>query len=522
MSDRVIVYDGALPQTTDILYSNKFAMIGQAFLNAAVLGSSTVVAGLICAPTAPATLQVTIGQGSIYQMDPVDASAYGDLGTDTNTVMKQGINYTPKTLTITPPSTAGYSQVFLVQAELQDVDSGSMVLAYYNSSNPDAPYSGPANSGTSQFTRRNASCTIALKAGVAAPTGSQTVPTADVGYIGLYTITVVNGQTAINSGNIVQLNGGYAPFINTTLPYVPNVSQSGVWNYKADTGTANALAVTFAPAPTAYTGGLVVRTRVAATNTGPSVINVNGLGNKSILRWDGTALLQGDLTANGDVEMFYDDVAGNFRIMSPTAASQLVGKNQIVFAQGTHTFVVPAGVTAVYVRLWAAGGGGGGANSNNFGEGAAGGGYTEGVFTVTPSASISCITGVGGAAGNYIGGDGGNGGSSSFGSFCSATGGAGGGGNRSGLSATVAGGGAGTGGAFSFTGANGGTPLGTFNSQQVACGGGTFCSAGGIGAQAQLGQIGSGPGAGGAGGCAAGSTAQGGGAGNDGLIIISW
>ena len=175
MADRAIVYDGALPQVIDILNSNKFAMVGQAFLNQAVLGSTTVVSGLACNPTSPATLQVTVGTGSIYQVDPTDATAYGDLGIDNNTIVKQGINKTAVSLTITPPGTGGFSQVYLVEAILSDVDSGAQVLSYYNSTTPSAPFSGPANSGASNFTTRTCVCAIALKAGTPATTGTQAV-----------------------------------------------------------------------------------------------------------------------------------------------------------------------------------------------------------------------------------------------------------------------------------------------------------------------------------------------------------
>ena len=74
--DRAIVQPGALPQDTDILLTNKFALLGQAYQNMALLGTSTVVAGLAATPTSPtADLHVTIGVGTIYQMTPTDASA---------------------------------------------------------------------------------------------------------------------------------------------------------------------------------------------------------------------------------------------------------------------------------------------------------------------------------------------------------------------------------------------------------------------------------------------------------------
>ena len=306
--DRVIVQDGALPQTTDVLNAGKFVLVGQAFQNRAMLGTSTVVSGLTCSPTSPtADLHVTIGVGSIYQMDPTDATAYGDLGTDSNNIVKQGILASPQVLSITPPATSGFSQVFLVQAILNDVDAGQMVLSYYNSSNPASPYSGPANSGSSNYTTRTCVCAIALKAGAAATTGTQTTPTADSGYVGLYAITVANGQTQITSTSIAQIPS--APFF-PTLPGVPVGVQNGSWVYAGqDTGTANNYVITFAagqPIPTAYVAGMGVKFKALNANSGASVINVNGLGNVAIRRASLAAVATSDIISGQMVELTYD------------------------------------------------------------------------------------------------------------------------------------------------------------------------------------------------------------------------
>lgn len=307
MADRVLVYDGALPQTTDILNSNLFAMIDAAYQNMSILGSSTVVAGLQCAPTIPATLNVTVGVGTIFSMDEIDATAYGDLGANTNSVMKMGINHAPVTLTITPPTTSGYSQVYLVEAIIQDIDSGATTLSYYNSSNPNQPWAGPSNDGESQYTERLCQCTIALKAGVAAPTGSQVTPSPDAGYTGLYTITVVNGQSTITSANIARLLS--APFF-PTLPAIPmDVLNNSFVYVGTDTGSANAYAIQFGvgqPQPSAYTNGMGVKFKAANGNSGASTINVNGLGIVSIIRANGVALSSGDITSGQIVSLTYD------------------------------------------------------------------------------------------------------------------------------------------------------------------------------------------------------------------------
>lgn len=330
---RVIVYDSALPQTTDILNTNKFMMLGQSFLNIAVLGSGPVIQGLACTPTAPASLQVVVGPGSIYAQDEVDATAYGDLGTDTNSVVKQGILYTGVNLTVTPPTTAGYSQVYVVEVILQDVDAGAQVLSYYDSANPAVPFSGPNNDGASQFTQRTCVATVALKAGVAAPTGTQVTPSPDAGYTALYAITVTNGQSTITSANIVQLttapirndNGGAAYF--PTLPQVPPAVQNGQWVGFDDTsGAANTVTITPYPPVAALQKYQKFRVKVAHTNTGSStlqIVNSTTTLSGAIQLPSGAALQGGELHTGSIAEFVYDGTL--FELVSFPANGSLTG-----------------------------------------------------------------------------------------------------------------------------------------------------------------------------------------------------
>jgi hypothetical protein len=324
--DRVLVSDAALPQATDILNTNKFGMVAHAFLARAILGVPTAIDGLACNPTTPASLQVTVGVGSIYALDPVDATAYNDLGVDNNQIVKQGILYNPVTLTITPPSTAGYSQVFLVQAILQNIDTGAMVVSYFNPAiltNPLAqPFAGPNNSGQSQFTIRSCACAIALKPGAAAPSGTQATPVPDNGYTGLYAITVTNGQAAITSTNIVQLPN--APFIDpgAKLPQIPTSVLNNKWSYVVDTGTASNLVVTLPVENPAYTAGMGLIVKAAAAPTGPSIINASGLGNRSIIHPNGSATNFREWSVGALLALHFDGT--NFQLLAPTFANDLI------------------------------------------------------------------------------------------------------------------------------------------------------------------------------------------------------
>lgn len=69
-----------------------------------------------------------------------------------------------------------------------------------------------------------------------------------------------------------------------------------------------------------------------------------------------------------------------------------------------QTFVVPAGVTQIQVKLWGGGGGGGGSNLNSGSLGVCGaGGFASGTLPVTPGESLSILVGGAGVFG-YDGG----------------------------------------------------------------------------------------------------------------------
>jgi hypothetical protein len=96
--------------------------------------------------------------------------------------------------------------------------------------------------------------------------------------------------------------------------------------------------------------------------------------------------------------------------------------------QTSGTFVVPTGITFVFILVIAAGGSGGAGSTGNYsgGDGGAGESKYEYITGLTPGASIAVTIGVGGAAvSSYNSGL--AGGPSSFGSYVSCVGGGGGG-----------------------------------------------------------------------------------------------
>jgi hypothetical protein len=150
---------------------------------------------------------------------------------------------------------------------------------------------------------------------------------------------------------------------------------------------------------------------------------------------------------------------------------------------GSNSFVVPAGVTEVTVKIWGAGGGGGGGSTNGNGGAGGGGAFVQSTLTTTPAESLNVIVGGGGGAGDFsTGGAGANSGD-----------GGGGGGhteiNRSGTNLVVAGGGGGGGGGDNSSstpgggGGAGGATTGQAGSASISApgGGGGGSGSGGAG-----------------------------------------
>ncbi len=214
--DRQIVYPGSIPLDTDILSIQRNTMVALGYLAQATLGQGTVVDGLACTPTSPASLTVSLGPGSIASLAVVDANPFGSLPADTAApLVKLGIVTGTTQFTLTAPGTSGQAINYLLQASLTETDANPVVLPYYNAANPAQPYSGPANNGAAQNTQRLQRVQFQLKPSPPANVGTQLTPVIDAGWVGLYVITVNYGQSQLTAGSIAVLPG--APFINFKL-----------------------------------------------------------------------------------------------------------------------------------------------------------------------------------------------------------------------------------------------------------------------------------------------------------------
>ena len=95
-------------------------------------------------------------------------------------------------------------------------------------------------------------------------------------------------------------------------------------NYVADVGSVNNVVLVFS-APltvTSYTN-LEVAFTVIATNTGATVININGLGAVPLVRPDGTALQASDMIVNNVYKAVYNANSNSFQLTTSLATSSV-------------------------------------------------------------------------------------------------------------------------------------------------------------------------------------------------------
>lgn len=212
----------------------------------------------------------------------------------------------------------------------------------------------------------------------------------------------------------------------------------------------------------------------------------------------------------------------NTVLMTPSnlvSAMDILRGSQAFIASGT--FVVPAGVSVLYITGCGAGGGGAAYNGSTSGGGGggAGGSCLKAKVTVTPGATISVTIGSGGGGGQTANASGTAGGATSFGSLVTLSGGAGG---ASAAAGGIGGGVSGATGQVIASGQRGEqyNPL-SLSQSQGGHGGSTMFGVGGYGGGQGSGNL-SGQGAQGFG-SGGGGGAQGvGGSGANGFLIVEW
>jgi len=342
MADRVIVYPYEGVQDVDILNTNKNSMLGLAYLTQAVLGSGTLVDGLACTPSTPASMTVNLATGSIYSIAPIDATAYGSLAADTtDQIVKQGIVVGSTPFTLTAPTTSGQSVVYIIQAQFQEVDGNPINEPFINAT------TGAAYNST-QNTVRKDRCILSLKQGVIAPTGSQNIPAPDAGYVGLWAITIANGATTITSGNIALYPG--APFIVNKLSSLRTRLTSNATYYVSPTGNDSNAGTILSPFQTIqYALNYVANNLDLAGYAVTIQLGDNGTvyAGASLMNsvFGGTVTISGNVTSPNNTQVAYlycsnsgINLSAQYIILGNTSTTCLQANNGAVINIGAGTF----------------------------------------------------------------------------------------------------------------------------------------------------------------------------------------
>jgi hypothetical protein len=135
---------------------------------------------------------------------------------------------------------------------------------------------------------------------------------------------------------IVNLLGavGFTP-TNANLLQLAQAIQSCITNYSVDSGTSNNYVATLSPAPAALYPGMEIRVKMMTSPTGPSVINVNAIGNHPIIKSGAGVLVGGEWQIGDVVKMTFDGT--NWQLPAPPIATLFANKNYYVATTGNDT-----------------------------------------------------------------------------------------------------------------------------------------------------------------------------------------
>lgn len=222
---------------TDFEKMQKDIMLSQGHFMQALLGSSSAFfSGLEATPVIPAALQVSVSSGSCFQLEQTDPTAHGSVAPDPTLLMKQAISLLPQIFTVVPPTQTGYEVKYLIQSIFEQKDSPPESRNFRNPGTP----TGLPPIVQQVSTQRLCLLTLSTKMGVPALAGAAVIPDPDAGHIGLWEITVANGQTTLTNANIKRhaptvflqtLGNKYYLFANAQGGgYPPNTLQTVTWS----------------------------------------------------------------------------------------------------------------------------------------------------------------------------------------------------------------------------------------------------------------------------------------------------
>lgn len=145
--------------------------------------------------------------------------------------------------------------------------------------------------------------------------------------------------------------------VSPTAPIAVGDNDYRIVGYFIDTGAADAYAITPSPSIGAYAAGQKFSFIATHANTTSSTLNVNGLGVKTIKKFNGsTNLVAGDIALNQIVFVEYDGT--NFQMLSPSGISIVVSgaaQGDVIYYNGTAWARLSAGTAGQFLKTNGAG-----------------------------------------------------------------------------------------------------------------------------------------------------------------------
>lgn len=204
----------------------------------------------------------------------------------------------------------------------------------------------------------------------------------------------------------------------SALDFNKKIYQDGSTIYAATATGNDTYEITLAPVPAAYINGMVINFKTDVANVGPATLNVNGLGAIAINKLNDQALINNDIEANQIVTVVYNSTGPKFQMQSQLAnnPASMIVNTQSFTTPGAGTYTPTTNMKYCIIELQGAGGGSGGTTGAPgqaaIGGAGGGGGYLKILATaanIGASAALSVgAAGAAGASGVNAGGAGGN------------------------------------------------------------------------------------------------------------------
>ncbi|NHO33289.1 glycine-rich domain-containing protein [Acetobacter fallax] len=201
--DRVIVYPGQIVADTDTLIAerNTEQAVGQVL--GLTMGETGPYASGLAATCSGTDMVVSVAAGQIVAVATTDPTAYGTLGTSSESVMRQ---YVAPATSFTIAAAAS-AQTLYISATLSVTDTGATLLRYADVTDETRTLSGVSNDGVSQPTLRAAVATLTISA-----------TASDTDIVPVWRVDVPAGAAAITQ-DMISLNNS-----NLFYPTIPELA----------------------------------------------------------------------------------------------------------------------------------------------------------------------------------------------------------------------------------------------------------------------------------------------------------